>query len=297
MSKKRRDPVADALSSVLDGLPSAASRRAYTADWARYARWLSDQHVGVLAAETRDIAAHVAALRDAGLKKTTTGRALSVLREVYGALVRDRMIASNPARDIKNPRTDHAPKTPWIDEDAVRQLFAPPAETWRQKRDRLCLLLLLGLGWRRSEIARIRIEDFAGATVSGVVKSSKALTVGVPAWLADEIAAWRDHAGIDSGPLLPRIKGGTRPITDTGVYAIVRREARRAGFADGRVTPHGLRRTKITIEGERGVSLKARQLAVGHSSSATTERYDRARDAAAGAPGQVLADLVGKKTE
>jgi len=62
-----------------------------------------------------------------------------------------------------------------------------------------------------------------------------------------------------------------------------------------KINPHGLRRTNITLAGERGVSARVRQLAVGHTSLMTTERYDMARDASRNAPGQVFEDLV-KKT-
>jgi lysophospholipase L1-like esterase len=48
----------------------------------------------------------------------------------------------------------------------------------------------------------------------------------------------------------------------------------------------------ITHAGIRNVSLKERQLAVGHSSSSTTERYDRARNAAGTKVGNVFASLV-----
>jgi len=77
------------------------------------------------------------------------------------------------------------------------------------------------------------------------------------------------------------------------VYTIVRDAAERVEL---KAPPHAFRRANITLGGERGVSLKARQLAVGHSSQATTERYDKARDAAKNAPGQVFADML-KKNE
>jgi len=70
--------------------------------------------------------------------------------------------------------------------------------------------------------------------------------------------------------------------------AFWRRPATTSSLIATAQTPHAYRRTNITLGGERGVSLKMRQLAVGHGSSAVTERYDHARKAATNAPGTSL---------
>lgn len=277
---------------LLERLGSECSRVAYRKDWERYLDWASAEGVDVLTARPRHIEAHLNALAARGCKRSTCGRALSVIRKVYGAFVREEMIEKNPAREVENLKIDDAPKTPYLGQDEARKLLSVPAETWEEKRDRLCVRLLIGLGWRRSEVARMRIEHFHDGTVTGIVKGSKRLTVGVPKWLQDDITEWLTDTGIKSGPLLPRAADDARPMTADMVYQHVVRVGRRAGVT---INPHGLRRTNITLTGERGVSLKERQLAVGHSSSGTTERYDRARDASASAPGQTLVDLVEEK--
>jgi integrase/recombinase XerD len=165
-----------------------------------------------------------------------------------------------------------------------------PASSWTERRDRLIVRMTFGLGWRRAEVARARFEDIDGDSITAIVKGSKRLTVGLPDWLAEDIFEWRQFAGIDSGPLFPRRTDDPRPITGAIVYRIVKQMCSRAGIAV--IPPHGLRRTNITLGGKRGLTLKERQLSVGHSSSATTERYDRARDARANKTGNVFADLV-----
>ena len=283
------DPVAISLAGVLDQLASPESRRAYENDWARYASWLEQQGVPVLEARARHVVAHLAGLREQGKAKSTAGRALSVIREVYGALVRDEHIEVNPAREVKNPKQSSEPRTPWLTEDELAKLLAAPATTWEERRDRLCVLLLLGLGWRRAEVARMRVEDFRDGTVTGVVKGGKRLTVGVPEWLQVEIATWCAHAGVDKGPLLPRAPLKPEAVSGGMVYKMVAAVAARAGVT---INPHGLRRTTITLAGALGATLKERQLMVGHTSQSTTERYDRARDAAGNAPGRVFASMV-----
>ena len=280
------------IAATLQNLGSAESRRGYASDWRRYADWLRDQNVELLEARPNAVRAYVTWMRERKLKRPTIARALSVIREIYSAFVVEELIEVNPAREIKNPRVQHTPRAPCLTAEEVRQLFSLPSPSWRLQRDRIALCLLFGLGWRREEVAALRIESFERGQVSGIVKGNKSLTVGVPNWLQGEIADWLIVLDRRVGAILPRSETDHRKVSGKKLYDIVKDSARRVGLPLDRVTPHGLRRTKITLEGIRGVSLKERQLAVGHGSSVITERYDRARDAAAQAPGQVLADLV-----
>lgn len=291
------NPIETTVAGLLAQLPSEDSRRAYRSDWARYTAWLASEGVEVPSARPRHVAAHVAALQAQGKAKSTISRALSVIREIYGGLVRDELIDTNPAREVKNPKMDATPKTPWLHEAAMVQLLNLPAKTWRERRDRLCVQLLFGLGWRRSEVARLKIEDFGPAfvTVSGKLKGNKPLTVGVPEWLQTGIVEWCGFANINKGPILPRSNTNPSAISGDIIYQIMMSATAQAGVEQ--VSPHAIRRTNITLGGERGVDLKSRQLAVGHSSQATTERYDRARETSKNAPGQIFADMIKSKKE
>jgi integrase/recombinase XerD len=134
-----------------------------------------------------------------------------------------------------------------------------------------------------------------GRDQTRTAKGSKRFAAKVPDWLLGEITQWRKYADIDDGYIFPRSQDALeRPITGDIVYDIVKKAAARAGL-EGKIAPHGLRRSNITISGELGVSLKARQLAVGHSQSGTTEKYDRARDATTTAPGDVFAEMMKPK--
>lgn len=291
------EKVADALQDVLSDLSSPASRRSYEVDWNRFSEWAAGQRIDLLDVTPKVVREHVVWMRDTrGLKRSTIGKAISTIREVYRALVNAEVLKVNPARETKNPRSDHALKTPVLTEDQVRTLLlAQPLGTWREKRDRLVLLCLFGLGWRRAEIARMHVQHMDGNTIVATVKGGKTINVAVPDWLLEEIEAWRAIACVLDGPIFPREELGTEPISGAIVYEIVTAAAARAGFPPGAVTPHAMRRTNITIAGEKGVSLKARQLAVGHSSQNTTEKYDRARDATREAVGNVFADIVGSR--
>lgn len=290
------DPIQASLDRVLRNLGSEDSRRVYENAWINFTIWLKKENLAVEEAKPRHIEDHLAYLQEKGNKRTTCSRDLSVIRAVYSILVRDEVVAVNPAREVKLSKSSSEPKAPFMTEDKVKKLFELPAETWKQRRARVCLCLLFGLGWRRTEVAMMHVGDFQDATVTGILKGKKRVTVGVPEWVSKELAAWLRYADIKEGPVLPRSFDDPRACSGDMVYNIVKEAVAEAGL--GHYSPHSFRRTYITVGGKRGVSLKERQLAVGHSSQSTTERYDKARDAAGKAPGQVFVDLISprKKT-
>jgi site-specific recombinase XerD len=283
--------VEESIANEIADKPSPETRRSYEHVWRYYRAWLAAQPLEATAVRPKHVQAYIAALRTAGKKKGTISRALSVLRTLYGALVRDELMLTNPAREVKGPKMDSTPKAPWIREEAdVEKLLNVPAETWTERRDRLIVRVAFGLGWRRAEVARVAVEDIEGETISATVKGNKTITVGLPDFLAEEIFEWRQFAGIDDGPIFPRSVENRRAVSGAIVYRVVRQMCARAGIDV--VPPHALRRTNITHAGIRNVPLKERQLAVGHSSSSTTERYDRARNAAQSKVGNVFANLI-----
>lgn len=292
---KRPPPISAALSGLLAKLPSDHSRRSYDGDWTRYTAWVKRQKLDIAKVRPRHVEAYLVYMQREDKSKATIGHALSVIRECYSALVRDEIMDVNPAREVKTPRIDRAPKTPWLNEEQVKALLDLPAKTWVDRRDHLVVCLLFGLGWRRAEVARMQVENFKNGTVNGTVKGGKEITVGVPTWVTKAVEDWKKFARVNAGSLLLQYEGKTDGLTGDMVYNIVKRAGERAKLPREIVTPHALRRSNITLGGKRGVDLKKRQLAVGHTSQATTERYDRAREASENAPGEVFADMVGGK--
>ena len=282
---------------MIADLESAASRRTYQADWARYSDWLRSESIAVLEAKAQDVKRYVKHLLDSGKKKSTRAHALSVVREVYRALVSDGLLAANPAREVKNAKLDNEKRVPWLMEEKLNVLFSlPPADgdEWYAQRNRLCVLLLIGIGWRRSEIACMTVESFSGGTVSGIVKGGKWGRALVPTWLQDEIAAWCRFAGLTNGPLFPRSPENREAISGSIVYHIVKEAGARAGFAPGEVTPHALRRTMLTLAKLKGVPIEDLQQSVCHSSQSTTEGYLKASRLPTVAPSEWMSEMVKK---
>jgi integrase/recombinase XerD len=293
-----RDALEEALLALWNGLESPESRRGYRDDWQRWAGWLAGQQMHPLAVAPLQVQRYLADLYNRGKAKSTRARALSVIRQTYGALVVAGLLPANPAREVKNIKVASEPRTPWLADTELRQLLVRPATSapWVQHRDWLICATLTGTGLRRSEVARLRRDRLVpaegGLAARVRAKGGKDAFIALPGWLSTEIDAWCRAQAI-TGPIFPSHPGGTTAIGPTTVRNAVKRAAERAGIDLSRSTPHALRRSFATITGQRGVSLRDRQTAMMHSNQATTERYDKAATLPKAAPGEVLRDLAG----
>lgn len=277
-------------------LHSDKSKRAYTDDWARYRAWLETVGIEVTEARPGHIEDHLNYLHEKKkCRPSTIGRALSVIRAVYKSLVRDEIMDLNPAREVDNVEFDREQNTPYFTEAQVKALLDLPATTWVEKRDQLCLNIILGIGWRRSEVARLTVEDFKGNTAGGERKGGKQRTMGVPTFIRRKVDEWCQYAGIESGPIFIRSIENREVISADIVYQIVKKQLARVGIHKG--SPHALRRTFATILYNRGVPLREIQIALSHASIVTTERYVKEIDALKIAPGKGMSDLFGEDDE
>lgn len=286
--------IQDAVARLLQNLGSEESRRIYQQGWDGYTTWLATQVVDVREARPRHIEGYLVHLRETEHARATCSRVLSIVRAVYGILVRDELMDANPAREVKTPKFDSNPKTKYLNEEQAKSIFQLTANTWQEKRDRLCIQLLLGLGWRRSEVARMCIEDIArkDGHATGIRKGDKRTAVGVPPVVLSKIEKWIAYANITNGALLPRSPENQRPISGGMIYHIVANTLKQAGLEG--YSPHSLRRTFTSILHNRGESLRSLQIALSHNSITTTEKYSKAADALKNAPGQGLADILGE---
>jgi site-specific recombinase XerD len=287
--------VEESIANEIADKPSPETRRSYEHVWRFYRAWLAAKSLAATDVRPKHVREYIAQLRVIRTGKPqvkgTRGRALSAIRTLYGRLVCDELMAVNPAREVKGPKMDSTPKAPWIRDDAdIEKLINVPAETWTERRDRLIVRMAFGLGWRRAEVARVALEHIDGETISATVKGAKHITVGLPDWIAEDIFEWRMFAGIQDGTLFPRREHDRRPVNGAIVYRVVRQMCAKAGITV--VPPHALRRTFITHGDERGVEMDELKGAVGHASVKTTEKYNKANNAARSKTGNVFADLA-----
>jgi integrase/recombinase XerC len=211
-----------------------------------------------------------------GLGPRSVQRRLSALRGFFNYLIREKVIDSNPAADIRAPKAARRlPKT--LDVDQVATLLNLPAKDALARRDLAMLELLYSSGLRLSELAGLDVADLdlADRTVRVLGKGAKTrvLPVGKKA-----VAALRDWLG-ERKTLLGGGAGGALFVGKNGnrlgARAIQRRIGRWATASDLNVPvhPHLLRHSFATHLLESSRDLRGVQELLGHADISTTQIY------------------------
>jgi integrase len=207
--------------------------------------------------------------------------AYSVLARILDDAVRDRLLASNPARGVKLPKLPPRRNTYLT---AV-QLQRLADESGRYKS----LVLVLGVGGLRlGEAAALRVCDVdflrrrvelrrnavkvGSGFVVGSLKSHKNRTVVLPAFVVDELA--RACEGKNRDELIwPSPRGGyiSGPsLWKTSWLAMAVARCQKVDPTFPRVTPHDLRHTAASLAISAGANPKVVQRMLGHASAAMT---------------------------
>jgi integrase len=206
--------------------------------------------------------------------------AYSVLRRILDDAVRDRMLASNPARGVRLPK--RAPRRNVYLTAGQLELLASEAGKYRG------LALLLGVGGLRwGEAAALRVSDVdflrrrielhrnavqvGSRFVVGSLKGNKSRTVVLPDFVIEAIAVTAQGKGRDD-LLWPSATGdylgppSSRQSWLSG--AVARCQAADPTFP--RITAHGLRHTAASLAISAGANPKVVQRMLGHASAAMT---------------------------
>jgi site-specific recombinase XerD len=177
-------------------------------------------------------------------------------------------------------RGSRVPKGRSISQGELRALFGVCDPTRPVgARDAALLGLLYAAGLRRAEVVGLDLDHFDQESGAIVVrgKGNKERRVYITNGALDAVKAWLGHRGDLPGPLLlPVRKGGTiqiRRMTDQAVAERVGHLAHKAGVAT--FSPHDMRRSFVGDMLDAGADIVVVQQMAGHSSPATTSRYDR----------------------
>ncbi|MEX2407949.1 MAG: tyrosine recombinase XerC [Rhodovibrionaceae bacterium] len=289
------------------GLPAAADLRAAVEDWQA---WLAHEkrcskhtldayrrdltgfivflsgHLGqapsladLSALAPRDFRAWMAARAGRGLERSSTARALSVLRGFFGWAER-RGLAENAAiAALRNPRLPQAvPKalTPEEANDALENIGELAREPWIAKRDTALLLLLYGCGLRIGEALSLTAGEAPGPGQDGLTVTGKGNKQRVVPLLPAVGAAVEDYMAACPHPLPPEealfrgLRGG--PLGPRALQQSLQDLRRLLGLPET-ATPHALRHSFATHLLAGGGDLRAIQELLGHASLSTTQRY------------------------
>ena len=223
------------------------------------------------------IAKFLEAAKRRGLSARSRARALVAVRGLFGFLLREGVISSDPSRELRRPRLGRPlPRT--ISRTAVGELLGNDGLDSVAARDVAMIELMYATGLRVSELVSLKVSQVnleAGyLTVVGKGRKERAVPIG--SYARDRALAYvRDIRpqiiGRRLSPYLFVTRRG-RPMTRQGFWQRLRRRVRQTDVA-GHISPHTLRHAFATHLVEGGADLRAVQLMLGHADIGTTEVY------------------------
>jgi len=279
---------------------SEATRRAYTADWTRYADWCRGSGFDPLGSPVT-VAHYLSALADQGAKVATIERKLSAI------------CAAWTAADLDSPRTHKAVQyarrgirralraaqdqvealTPAHLRQIVESMPQGERHFLRTIRNRALLVVGFAGAFRRSELVGLDVADVANVEEglkitlrrSKTDQEGKGRLVGLPYGSVSyvcpvrSLAAWLQASGIEEGPLFRAVSQDGKTVSqarlcDRQVANVIKTCCERAGIS-GRYAGHSLRSGLVTAAVRGGKPIDAIQRQTGHSSVEMLMRYVR----------------------
>ncbi len=261
-----------------DGLADS-TLAAYRRDLNGFAAWLEKERTRALdAAESGDIEAWLAWRFAQRTQPRSAARYTSALKRFYRFLLRERLVASDPTRNLDRPKLPRAlPKT--LTEADVEQLLASAGgDAPATLRDRAMLETLYATGLRVSELVTLKLAalNLNDGVLRVTGKGNKDRLVP----LGEEAVRWLRRYFDEARPLLlgahrsdavfvtPRGAGMTRQA----FWHLIKRRARAAGIVRP-LSPHTLRHAFATHLLNHGADLRVVQMLLGHSDISTTQIY------------------------
>lgn len=288
---------------------SPATRTSYRTVVKDFASFLGRPIVDAAADDVRAWRDH---LLKKGKKPSTVVHRLAVLRSLFRYLQADGFIIRNPAV------TELVPPPGLPDEQAGRALtpkqvmyllagprrltldearkikHTPDPKFISGSRDYAILLVLARLGVRVAEVCSLKVSSIRTARERSVlhvfVKGGRERQLPLPDDVHKAIDAYLHldrgrrrlaHSDGRDAPLFQplanhRTLDHGKALSTRHVRQLVARYAELAGL--GRLSPHDLRRTFVTVARDQGLSTRQVQMATGHKDSRMIDRYDRGRE-------------------
>ena len=275
----------------LESRKSARTRRAYRTDVTHFMRTFNITSPEELRQiDHRAVYAWERQLREVEGKETSTvRRRLAALSSLFTHLIKFGVVEQNPVRDVERPAINRREgmTRAFSQKQARKILDAPNPETVMGLRDRAILSVGLQVGFRRAEIASLKVKDLHENleydSLRVTRKGGKKGSLAIHQQTAQRIQAYLEKAehGDDlEGPLFRPVKGNReaqdarRHLHPDVIDRILRKYAKRIGLERG-YSAHSMRATFITTALENGAGLEDVQLAAGHADPSTTKLYDR----------------------
>ena len=224
---------------------------------------------GLMNATESDIQNFLSNLPD---KASSIARKASALRGFYKFLMLEKIITTNPTKNIELPkRTRPLPKLLSVDE--IDLLISSAGDIKTSTRLRAMVELVYASGLRVSELCELPMTAILGDHLLIHGKGAKERMVPMHAGAIKALNKWLDARGdIDSKYVFPGT-GQSGHITRDGFFKILKKCAVLSGIDPTRVSPHVLRHSFASHLLSGGANLRAIQTMLGHEDISTTQIY------------------------
>jgi len=268
---------------VLDGLTSENSKVAYRKALTDFLAWHAEQGRPTLSKAL--VQRYKTKLIGDGYAPSTVNQRLSAIRKLAVEAADNDLIEqplANGIGRIKGVKSAGVRTGNWLTKRQAQKLLnSPDTSTLKGLRDRAILAVLLGCGLRRSEVATLQVGDVQQregrwVIVDLVGKGNRVRTVPMPSWTKAALDAWLQAVGDPPlGTVFRSVRKGGHllgnTMTSQAVADVVKKYAAQCGF--GNLAAHDLRRTFAKLADGGGAKTSQIQLALGHASLKTTEKY------------------------
>jgi site-specific recombinase XerD len=267
---------------VVNSVSAPASKRTYRTGVEQFFDWWGSAAAD-LAFSRNLIQRYRAALETRGLAPRTINLRLAAVRKLAEEARAERLLPDGKVSEIqsvKGAKILGSPVGNWLNRGQTEHLLAlPDTSTFKGKRDHALLVLFIGAGIRREELAalsrdQIQQRDGRWCLVDLIGKGGRLRTVAIPDWTKQAVDTWLEAMPIKEGPVLGRINKGGRFIgagmSASSIYGVVVQYAERLGV---QFTPHDLRRTYGKLAHKGRARIEQIRLSYGHASLTTTEKY------------------------
>lgn len=270
---------------------NAHTRRAYARAAGDFLAWVAARGVTSLGAvQPLHIGAWIEAL-GGEMSAPSVKQQLAGVRRLFDWLVMGQAMPVNPAASVRGPaHSQRRGKTPVLaPEEARRLLDTIDMTTPAGLRDRALIGLMVYSFARIGAALSMRVEDVFMQNrrlwVRLHEKGGKRHEMPCHHNLEDYLTAYIDGCGLRGqakGPLFRTIARGTKRLSDTplpqaNAFAMVRRRAAAAEIGTA-IGNHSFRATGITTYLKNGGTLETAATMANHSSTRTTQLYDRRPD-------------------
>lgn len=276
------------------------SQRTYQRSLRQFQQWITE--TGTTSPSREDILTYKDYLQERGLSAFTVSNYLVAVRKLF-EWAEGLKLYPNIAKGVKGARKPRGfMKDPLTLSQIKNMMGSLDRSTLQGKRDYALINLLVRTGLRLIEVSRANIEDMrqeggeAVLWIQGKGRDSKDSFVLLTGETLTPITDYLRERGRtkDGEPLFASLSDRNKGqgLTPQAFNRIVKRTLRGVGIDSGRLTPHSLRHTAITLSLQAGATLQEAQALARHANINTTLIYAHNINRLAHAPERKIDNLL-----